>query len=52
LASSNPVLENITEYLIEEMSAEEDELLGFSAGDQKIEEEDDKMSVVLDRLVL
>ena len=50
--SSNPVLENITEYLIEEMSAEEDELLGFSAGDQKIEEEDDKMSVVLDRLVL
>jgi len=51
LASSNPVLENITEYLIEE-SAEEDELLGFSAGDQKIEEEDDKMSVVLDRLVL
>ena len=52
LASSNPVLENITEYLIEEMSAEEDELLGVSAGDQKIEEEDDKISVVLDSLVL
>ena len=50
--SSNPVLENITECLIEEMSAEEDELLGFSAGDKKIEEDDDKISVVLDRLVL
>ena len=52
--SFNPVLENITEYLIEEMSAEEDELLGFSASENNVEEEDgdDKIAVVLDRLVL
>lgn len=31
LHSSNPVLQNITDYLIEEASAEEDELLGYSS---------------------
>lgn len=30
--STNPVLQNITEYLVEEASAEEDELLGLHAG--------------------
>lgn len=30
LTSKNPVLKNITDYLIEEASAEEEELLGLS----------------------
>lgn len=30
LSSKNPVLRNITDYLIEEASAEEEELLGMS----------------------
>lgn len=30
LSSKNPVLKNITDYLIEEASAEEEELLGVS----------------------
>lgn len=30
LSSKNPVLKNITDYLIEEASAEEEELLGMS----------------------
>lgn len=34
LSSKNPVLKNITDYLIEEASAEEEELLGMS-GDQE-----------------
>ena len=52
--SSNPVLENITEYLIEEMSAEEDELLGYDSQDStnKTTELDENLSKVLDRLVL
>lgn len=29
---SNPVLKNITDYLIEEVSAEEEELVGISGG--------------------
>ena len=30
MSSKNPVLKNITDYLIEEASAEEEELLGVS----------------------
>lgn len=32
LPSQNPILKNITDYLIEEVSAEEEELLGSSGG--------------------
>merc|ERR1719228_2831280 len=35
LASSNPLLANITDYLIEEASAEEEELLGRRDGDDE-----------------
>lgn len=34
LASSNPLLANITDYLIEEASAEEEELLGMKEGEE------------------
>lgn len=34
MSSKNPVLKNITDYLIEEASAEEEELLGMS-GDKE-----------------
>lgn len=54
--SKNPVLQNITDYLIEEASAEEDELLGLT-GDNKDSdgepiERDEQLLAVLDRLVL
>lgn len=54
--SKNPVLQNITDYLIEEASAEEEELLGL-AGDNKDSEgepieRDESLISVLDRLVL
>ncbi|KAH8354949.1 hypothetical protein KR093_002710 [Drosophila rubida] len=54
--SKNPVLQNITDYLIEEASAEEEELLGL-AGDNKDGEgdpieRDEQLLSVLDRLVL
>lgn len=54
--SKNPVLQNITDYLIEEASAEEEELLGL-AGDNKDGEgepidRDESLISVLDRLVL
>lgn len=57
--SKNPVLQNITDYLIEEGSAEEDELLGLN-GDDKEEagvadenfERDSTLVSVLDKLVL
>ncbi|XP_041821514.1 serrate RNA effector molecule homolog [Chelmon rostratus] len=63
---TNPVLKNITDYLIEEVSAEEEELTGASggngedAGDGKdpssssevTVETDDKLLKVLDRLLL
>lgn len=32
LQAQNPILKNITDYLIEEVSAEEEELLGSSSG--------------------
>lgn len=64
--SSNPVLHNITEYLIEEGSAEEDELLGLGASNGTGEgsaladgaegadtvERDPQLTAVLDRLIL
>ncbi|XP_028998780.1 serrate RNA effector molecule homolog [Betta splendens] len=63
---TNPVLKNITDYLIEEVSAEEEELVGASggsrddAGDTKDPasssdvsvETDEKLLKVLDRLLL
>lgn len=54
--SKNPVLQNITDYLIEEASAEEEELLGLSGdtkdGEGEPIERDDALLTVLDRLVL
>lgn len=58
LVSNNPVLRNITDYLIEEASAEEEELLGTNdAEDGQIEdtcaiERDENLIKVLDRLLL
>uniref|UniRef100_A0A3Q3GWH4 Serrate RNA effector molecule homolog n=1 Tax=Labrus bergylta TaxID=56723 RepID=A0A3Q3GWH4_9LABR len=61
---TNPVLKNITDYLIEEVSAEEEELMGASeANDDGADgkdptssevtvETDDKLLKVLDRLLL
>ncbi|KAF6720282.1 Serrate RNA effector molecule-like protein A [Oryzias melastigma] len=60
-AETNPVLKNITDYLIEEVSAEEEELVGASgdAGEEAAKsstevpvETDDKLLKVLDRLLL
>merc|ERR1712136_641420 len=57
-ASRNPVLHNITDFLIEEASAEEEELLGASATEEGEEAEaaggvtrDDDLIKVLDRLL-
>ncbi|XP_017961673.1 serrate RNA effector molecule homolog isoform X2 [Drosophila navojoa] len=54
--SKNPVLQNITDYLIEEASAEEEELLGLSGDNKDSEgepiERDESLISVLDRLVL
>ena len=57
-ASRNPVLHNITDYLIEEASAEEEELLGTSATEEGEETDgatglarDDELIKVLDRLL-
>ncbi|XP_039888732.1 serrate RNA effector molecule homolog isoform X2 [Simochromis diagramma] len=64
LPAQNPILKNITDYLIEEVSAEEEELLGSGSGMDSEEgikegnpaemtvERDDKLVKVLDRLVL
>lgn len=58
LQSSNPVLCNITDYLIEEASAEEDELLGLTVSDPKEAadgegiERDAQLIEVLDKLIL
>uniref|UniRef100_UPI0009B45916 serrate RNA effector molecule homolog n=1 Tax=Monopterus albus TaxID=43700 RepID=UPI0009B45916 len=62
---TNPVLRNITDYLIEEVSAEEEELMGASGGNiedagardhasssEVTVETDDKLLKVLDRLLL
>ncbi|XP_068785376.1 serrate RNA effector molecule homolog isoform X2 [Struthio camelus] len=61
--SQNPVLKHITDYLIEEVSAEEEELLGRSGGDAEegpreghpaevTVERDEKLLKVLDKLLL
>lgn len=57
LNSNNPVLQNITDYLIEEASAEEEELLGLATSENKdIEgetlERDVQLINVLDKLIL
>uniref|UniRef100_A0A3Q1IGH7 Serrate, RNA effector molecule n=1 Tax=Anabas testudineus TaxID=64144 RepID=A0A3Q1IGH7_ANATE len=64
MPAQNPVLKNITDYLIEEVSAEEEELLGSGSGIDPEEstkegnpvemtvERDDKLAKVLDRLLL
>nr|XP_015195966.1 PREDICTED: serrate RNA effector molecule homolog [Lepisosteus oculatus] len=64
LPAQNPILKNITDYLIEEVSAEEEELLGSAGGGEPEEgvkegnpaeitvERDDKLVKVLDRLLL
>ncbi|KAM6908894.1 serrate RNA effector molecule homolog [Xenentodon cancila] len=63
---TNPILKNITDYLIEEVSAEEEELIGVSGGNSEDTgdaknsasssevpvEMDDKLLKVLDRLLL
>uniref|UniRef100_A0A4W4GZB7 Arsenite-resistance protein 2 n=1 Tax=Electrophorus electricus TaxID=8005 RepID=A0A4W4GZB7_ELEEL len=63
LPTQNPILKNITDYLIEEVSAEEEELLGSVGGADSEEgnkegnpteitvERDDKLVKVLDRLL-
>uniref|UniRef100_A0A7E4W112 ARS2 domain-containing protein n=1 Tax=Panagrellus redivivus TaxID=6233 RepID=A0A7E4W112_PANRE len=54
--SKNPVLENITEFLIEEANAEEDVLLGLSesstAQSKQTFEVDEEMLKTLDKIVL
>ncbi|VDD92280.1 unnamed protein product [Enterobius vermicularis] len=56
--SRNPLLKNITDFLIEEASAEEEELLGLSSAgdsdeDQKIRfQRDDTLLKKLDRIIL
>ncbi|EDV38163.1 uncharacterized protein Dana_GF13819, isoform A [Drosophila ananassae] len=56
IKSKNPVLQNITDYLIEEASAEEEELLGLTGENKDAEgepiERDEHLLAVLDRLVL
>ncbi|XP_023333539.1 serrate RNA effector molecule homolog isoform X3 [Eurytemora carolleeae] len=60
LDSSNPLLSNITDYLIEEASAEEEELLGLKDGDEEGEDggegvtitRDDELIQVLDKMIL
>uniref|UniRef100_A0A3B3RRF6 Serrate RNA effector molecule homolog (Arabidopsis) n=1 Tax=Paramormyrops kingsleyae TaxID=1676925 RepID=A0A3B3RRF6_9TELE len=63
LPAQNPILKNITDYLIEEVSAEEEELLGGAGGGEPEEgskeghpveitvERDEKLVKVLDRLL-
>ncbi|CAF4359271.1 unnamed protein product, partial [Adineta steineri] len=53
--SQNPLLKNITEYLVEEADAEEEELLGDRTnqqGDSNTFEIDKELTKVLDRLIL
>ncbi|KAJ0062094.1 hypothetical protein NL108_015676, partial [Boleophthalmus pectinirostris] len=62
LPAQNPILRNITDYLIEEVSAEEEELLGTGLDPEEGNKEgnptemtverDDKLAKVLDRLLL
>ncbi|XP_061401625.1 serrate RNA effector molecule homolog [Musca vetustissima] len=54
--TNNPVLQNITDFLIEEASAEEEELLGISGENKESEgeaiERDPQLISVLDNLIL
>lgn len=54
--SHNPLLKNITEYLVEEADAEEEELLGETSSNHQGEsnkfEVDKELNKVLDRLIL
>lgn len=63
LNSRNPVLQNITDYLIEEASAEEEELLGLNSSENKdngdgtgnggeMIERDLTLTTILDKLIL
>ncbi|XP_044270932.1 serrate RNA effector molecule homolog isoform X2 [Tribolium madens] len=57
LVSNNPVLHNITDYLIEEASAEEEELLGLEPTAETQDsattvERDEHLISVLDRIIL
>lgn len=57
LVSNNPVLYNITDYLIEEASAEEEELLGIEHTIESQDaittvERDESLISVLDRIIL
>nr|XP_023017860.1 serrate RNA effector molecule homolog isoform X2 [Leptinotarsa decemlineata] len=57
LVSNNPVLHNITDYLIEEASAEEEELLGLEPTSESQDvtstvERDETLISVLDRIIL
>lgn len=58
LNSRNPVLQNITDYLIEEASAEEEELLGLTSSENKESpdgetiERDPQLLTVLDKIIL
>ena len=57
IISNNPILNNITDYMIEEASAEEEELLGKNEDDVEEGEEgnkvvkDDELTRVLDKLL-
>ena len=57
IISNNPILNNITDYMIEEASAEEEELLGKNEDDVEEGEEgnkvvrDDELTGVLDKLL-
>ncbi|CAH0546059.1 unnamed protein product [Brassicogethes aeneus] len=57
LVSNNPVLHNITDYLIEEASAEEEELLGIEPSSENLDststvERDESLIAVLDKILL
>ncbi|XKL59382.1 hypothetical protein PGB90_000398 [Kerria lacca] len=52
LLSKNPVLKNITTYLIEEASAEEEELLGQNESIEETDEKDSLVFNVLDKMIL
>lgn len=57
LVSNNPILHNITDYLIEEASAEEEELLGLEPSSDPQDaattvDRDDNLIAVLDRIIL
>ena len=52
LVSKNPVLKNITDYLIEEASAEEEELLGHTADQEEGQLGDDTATVERDEALI